>query len=151
MIVPAMSTNKVMTMIMRERNEWGKVFRFLLVGVCNTLLSAICIVFMMEILKLDYRIANATGYAAGLVLSFILNRLWTFAYPGPWIASLVRWLVVALVAFGLNFAVIVALHQFAHANKYTAQIGGVLVYTMCSFLGARFFAFRPLQLRNNKQ
>ena len=67
-----------------------QLVRFLFVGALNTTIGLACIVAAMRWLAMDYRLANAVGYAAGCVLGFVLNRTWVFGDRGPWRGSLAR-------------------------------------------------------------
>ena len=119
-----------------------QLVRFLLVGAVNTIVGVSCIFTSMWLFGIDYRWANALGYAIGFGLSFLLNRTWTFRYRGRWSGSLARWLIVSALAYGLNFLTVVFLHQNFGLGSYVVQVAGVFVYTVVAFLGARFFAFR---------
>lgn len=119
-----------------------QLFRFLAVGIVNTVAGFACIVAGMRWLALDYRVANALGYAAGCGLGFVLNRAWTFADRGPWQGSLVRWLGVAGVCWCLNLLTVIVLHDRLGVDAYVAQVGGTVVYAAATFLGGRFVAFR---------
>lgn len=121
--------------------------RFLLVGLSNTLLGFAVIIIAMRVLKCDYRIANALGYVVGWVTSFWLNRAWTFRDKSIWQPAFFRWLIVAIVSYGLNLGSIIILHRYTRVGPYAVQVGGAIVYTLASFLGARLFAFRPLASR----
>ncbi len=116
--------------------------RFLAVGVLNTAIGLACIGVAMRWLELDYRVANAVGYAAGCGVGFVLNRAWTFGDRGDWRDSLARWLGVAGACWGLNLAAVVLLHNGWGVDAYAAQLGGVAAYTGAAFLGGRFFVFR---------
>lgn len=119
-----------------------QVVRFLFVGALNTTIGLACIVAAMRWLAMDYRLANAVGYAAGCVLGFVLNRTWVFGDRGPWLGSLARWLGVVVACWGLNVVAVVLLHDGLGVDAYAAQLGGVVTYTGAAFTGGRFFAFR---------
>ncbi len=119
--------------------------RFLLVGVCNTAVGLSCIYLAMWLFSIDYRWANAFGYAVGCVVAFLLNRSWTFRSRNSWWGSLARWLIVVMVSYMLNFLTILALRQGFLINVYIAQLGGNIVYTGAAFVGSRLFAFREVR------
>lgn len=54
--------------------------RFCSVGVLNTLIGLAIIFGLMRFGGVQYVLANAIGYAIGMMLSFALNRSWTFAH-----------------------------------------------------------------------
>ena len=115
--------------------------RFLLVGVLNTGVGLACIYGAMA-LGVDYRWANALGYAVGCLVGFVGNRSWTFRHHGPWRSSLARWLLVVAAAYGVNLAAVIGLHEALGVDAYVAQLGGVILYTAVAFVGGRLFAFR---------
>lgn len=115
--------------------------RFMLVGFLNTTLGLMLILVAMRWLHLDYRLANVSGYAAGCVLSFLLNRIWTFKDGGNWQGSAVRWAFVVAICFGFNFLTVIILREWCHVDAMLAQLGGIIMYTLTSFVGGRFFAF----------
>jgi putative flippase GtrA len=95
----------------------------------------------MYAISMDYVSANVAGYSVGIIISFLLNRSWTFRHQGSWQLSLVRWMVVVSVAYSLNLVVIVRLHRALEFSTYIVQLAGIAVYTMTTFLGGRYFAF----------
>ena len=44
----------------------------------------------------------------------------------------------------LNFLVIIALHYGLMVNAYAAQLGGIVTYTVATFVGCRYVALRDL-------
>ena len=121
-----------------------QLVRFLLVGVCNTAVGLSCIYLAMWC-GIDYRWANALGYAVGCVVAFLLNRSWTFQSRDSWRGSFARWLVVVIASYVLNFLTVLILRQGLLVGVYVAQLGGVIVYTGAAFIGSRLFAFRQMR------
>jgi putative flippase GtrA len=87
--------------------------------------------------------ANACGYGVGLMTSFVLNSRWTFAYRGPRLAALIKFLMVALVAYGMNLLTVWLAIHYAGINGYVAQAMGIPPYTLTSYLASKFIVFRP--------
>lgn len=78
--------------------------RFAIVGLGATALHVLVYAGTIELLALPPLLANALGFAAGVNISFVGHRRWTFG-GGPPVAarrSLARFWSVALVGFGLN-------------------------------------------------
>ena len=119
-----------------------QLVRFLLVGGLNTGLG-LGVIYGLMWAGADYRAANATGFAVGCAVSFVLNKSWTFRHGGGWRSSLGRWLAVVALGYGLNLLVVVALHEGLGVNAYASQLGGMVAYTAVTFLGGRYFAFSP--------
>lgn len=57
--------------------RWARPFRFAAVGVANTLVD-VGVFAALVAASVPVVAANAVGYAAGTLNSFVLNRVWTF-------------------------------------------------------------------------
>jgi putative flippase GtrA len=119
----------------------GQLYRFLLVGLANTVVGLLCIWGAMRFFAFSDAAANLFGYACGLVQSFVLNRTWTFAHRGAVMRSFPRWLAVAVVAYLANLGIVLAAHRLGGVNPYLAQPLGIGAYTTIMFLGSRHFVF----------
>lgn len=123
------------------------MWKFLLVGVGNTLLSLV-LMFLLE--GLGYWPSTAIAYVAGAVMSFFLNRSFTFqsrAAFWPVCAEIRRQCGGVLpdcllhrparrpVGAGLDGAGPVWVERLA-------KVGGMGLYTVLNYFGQRFFAFR---------
>jgi putative flippase GtrA len=115
--------------------------RYLAVGFLNTFLGLIVIYFAMYSLRFGIVAANVLGYAVGVLVGFVLNRRWTFAYRGPVFAAFVKFLLVLGVAYMANLMTVLFFSAVMRCNGYLAQALGVLPYTVIGYLGSRFFAF----------
>ena len=125
----------------------GSIPKFLLVGVGNTLLSMV-LMFLLE--GLGYWPSTAIAYVAGAVMSFFLNRRFTFHSEETLGRSAVK--------FALNVAVCyVAAYALAQPaagwvlgrtglsplwQERLTKLGGMGLYTVLNYFGQRFFAFR---------
>lgn len=116
--------------------------KFLSVGVANTLIALMVIYAAKWLANVGDLAANAMGYSVGLLASFTLNSRWTFAHRGPQWPALAGFLLVSLVAYGMNvLTVMAAIHQFG-VNDYLAQALGIPPYTLTSFLASKYLVFR---------
>jgi putative flippase GtrA len=121
-----------------ERSAW----RYLVVGAGNTVVGLLVIYLGMYAFKLGDVAANALGYAVGIALGFVLNRIWTFDHRGSTLPALGRFLLVLAIAYAANLAVVVFITDHLHGNRYVAQAIGIIPYTLIGYMGSRFFAFR---------
>ena len=116
--------------------------KFLGVGVANTLVALSVIYLAKWLGGLGDAAANALGYAVGLSASFTLNRRWTFAHRGPQLPALARFLLAALVAYGMNLLTVMAAIHYGGLNAYLAQALGIPPFTLTSFLASKYLVFR---------
>lgn len=116
------------------------VVRFVLVGMVNTLVGLTLIYAAKWFLGAGDVAANAFGYSIGLLVSFTLNRAWTFAHRGHAGRAFATFLAVQCVAYGLNLVCVLGLISYG-VDSYVAQAFGIPPYTIVSYLGSRYLAF----------
>ena len=116
--------------------------RFLSVGMLNLVGGLLVIYACKWLFHAGDVAANAIGYGAGLISSFALNSRWTFSYSGPQLPALIKFLLVALVAYGMNLLTVLILIQQLELNSYLAQALGIPPYTLTTFLASKFIVFR---------
>ena len=103
-------------------------------------------------LGLSPELARPPGFIVATIVNFALNRAITFRHTGaPLMRAFLRYWLVASVGLAVNFAVysacVVLAHRFGIA--VTPAIlplfvaAGVAVSTIATFVGFRFFVFRP--------
>jgi putative flippase GtrA len=120
----------------------SELLKFIIVGAANTFVGIGVLFVTWRFLGFGHVAANATGYAVGLICSYVLNRSWTFQYNGSTARSVVRFLVVFAFAYGANLMVLLLARQAIGAASFAPQFAGAATYTVVGYIGSRFFAFR---------
>jgi putative flippase GtrA len=120
----------------------ARPIKFGLVGVGNTAFG-LTVIYLCKAAGMADVPANVAGYACGLILSFQLNKAWTFGDSG----KMRTWLAVGfagafVVAYASNLAVLVFLLNVVGLNSYLAQAMSLLVYTTVFYVFSAFFVFR---------
>jgi putative flippase GtrA len=125
------------------RDLMGLAARFGLAGLANTAIGFAII----ETLDIGFGvkpfIANACGYGIGIGVGFVLNHGFVFRYQGarPPVA---RYLVMAIVAFAANQAVLAIAHHLLGPSpmmRTLAQLAGMGTYTLLTFVLCRLWVF----------
>lgn len=118
---------------------------FLSVGLINTLVALAVILFLSEILGVNYIVANTLGYALGLMLGFGLHSKITFkdqSDAGKVKEEMTKFLVVFFVAYMIQLVgLIVLVKSIGLADEY-AQVIAIGIYAVVNFAGNRIFTFR---------
>ena len=125
----------------------ASVWRFLLVGVGNTLLS-LMLMFLLE--DLGYWPSTAIAYVAGAVMSFFLNRSFTFHSDERFWPSAVKFAVNVAVCYLLAYSLAQPIAAWVLGGtgippiwqERLAKLGGMALYTVLNYFGQRFFAFQ---------
>lgn len=131
---------------MKDKILQSSLFRFLLVGVGNTLLS---MVLMFALEGLGYWPSTAIAYVAGAVLSFFLNRRFTFRSDGDVKSSALKFAVNVAVCYVLGYGLArLAVPTPTGVTAVPAvwferlrKLVGMGLYTIFNYLGQRFFVF----------
>lgn len=146
-----------------NRNFLLQATKYGIIGIINTLLTAVTIWIMMHWVFQSGKaenvsspvmiISNIAGYIVGLVNSFVWNRTWTFHSKNRWgkefikfiIAFLLCYIPQALLVYLLNkhtgFRIDILHLTISHG--YTCQLTGIVFYTALNFLLNKYYTFRP--------
>jgi putative flippase GtrA len=119
-----------------------QVLRFAVVGVVATAVHYSILTALVEIGHVNKIVATTIGYTIGTIVSYALNRRFTFQARGtPVVASFAKYAVLYGIGAVLNAAIFGAL---VHAGLHylLAQIAATGIVLFWNFLGARFVVFR---------
>lgn len=120
----------------------SEAIRFALVGSANTAIGLLAIYASIYLFGLNALTANALGFAIGLMVSFALNRKWTFKDKQGIRKTLPKFLGSALFCYLLNLGTVYGLDRQLHAGPYLPQLFGIVVYTLSMFLTAKIYVFK---------
>ncbi|ELZ9612980.1 GtrA family protein, partial [Klebsiella pneumoniae] len=109
-----------------------QLMKYGLVGIVNTLITAV-VIFLLMHLGLGIYLSNAMGYVVGIVFSFIANTIFTFTQPIS-INRLIKFLCVCFICYVANIIVIKIFFVFMPEKIYSAQILGMFTYTITGFI-----------------
>ena len=116
--------------------------RFLLVGFFNTFLGYAVIFSCMYLTELSPEFSNILGYSIGLLVSYLLNKHYTFRSSLNWHRELIRFLLVFCIAYAANFAILIALIRLMGVHEAIGQICAGVVYVVVSYLLNKIYVFR---------
>ena len=134
---------------MMKRLTDNSFVRFLLVGVGNTLLSAVITLVLYNGLEVHPVLSSGIAYVAGAVMSFFLNRYFTFHSQERFWRSAVKFAVNVAVLWVVTTPFLQPLAARILENwmgeklaNSLALLGCMGLYTILNYFGQRFFAFR---------
>jgi putative flippase GtrA len=119
------------------------VFRFIAVGISNTLVGLSVIYLCWAVLGWSDVASNITGYVVGLAWSFGLHRRLTFRADTAVAHGLVRYVIVCLLAYGLNLQLVVWTRQLLGPDSFLPHVVGNGAYSVFVYMACRWFVFRP--------
>ncbi|MGV3488522.1 MAG: GtrA family protein [Tuberibacillus sp.] len=126
-------------------------FRFILVGVINTIVGMSAIYLLMHLFKVNYWLSTSAGTIVGACVSYILNRTFTFKSQRSVAASLPAFFFVMVICYVASYCIgreisPMVLHHMAFISKSLVQDVAVLtgagLYTIMNYFGQKLFVFQ---------
>lgn len=124
-----------------------KLIKFLLVGVLNTLVGSGIMFLLFNVFNVSYWISSACNYIAGGILSFFLNKYFTFQNTRKSFKQIFYFILTLLICYLLAYVIAKKCIYFVFVNyseKLKGNISlvcGMCLYTILNYLGQRFIVF----------
>ena len=132
--------------LVAEGGYKNQFFRFLLVGVANTALGYAIIFSCMYLAGLSPELSNAAGYMIGLLVSYFLNRYFTFRSTQRRSTEFARFLLVFLSAYAANLTVLVVLVRVLGIHAGPSQIVAGVIYIGTTYLLNKHYVFQSSEV-----
>jgi hypothetical protein len=121
--------------------------KFIVVGVINTLLGTSIMFLFYNIFHLSYWISSASNYFFGSILSYFLNKNFTFKNKVDGFRNIICFIlnisICYLVAYGIAKPVVkYVLSSFGKVTQENvAMFVGMCLFVVMNYLGQRFIVF----------
>lgn len=122
--------------------------KFILVGVINTIVGTSVMFLCYNILNLNYWISSAANYVIGSIVSYFLNKYYTFKvkkrswkYILKFVANIS---ICYLLAYGIAkpLAAQILSGMSVKIQENVAMLVGMCLFVVLNYFGQRFFAFK---------
>ena len=126
----------------------AKLLRFLIVGVVNTLVGSAIMFGLYNLAHCSYWVSSAANYVLTSILSFFLNKYFTFQNKEQSLSQVLRFVINIAVCYGLAYGIAKPLCRALLANASVSvrdnvsMLVGMVLFTGLNYLGQRFFAFK---------
>ncbi|MDR1838803.1 MAG: GtrA family protein [Treponema sp.] len=124
------------------------LLKFLLTGFANTIVGS-CLMFVLyNIGGFDYWVSSAANYVVGSVLSFFLNKYWTFQVHKWSLYMVIAFIATIAFSYFLAYKIARTALYFALAEYLkkirdnAAMFTGMCLFTGLNYIGQRFIVFR---------
>ena len=127
------------------------VIKFLAVGVVNTLVGCGTMFLLYNLAHCSYWVSSAANYIVGGIVSFFLNKYFTFQSKTWEWSQVWKFAVNVTVCYllGYGLAKPLVLHllagQAVNVQENVAMLVGMCLYTGLNYHGQRFFAFKNVE------
>jgi len=125
-----------------------KLLKFLLVGVLNTLVGDVLSFLLINLTDLNMWLATALPTVIASVMSYFLNKYFTFKNTEKGWRPALRFAINIAVCYLLAYGIAIPLMQFALSAAEPAlrdnlsKLIGMCLFVGFNYLGQRLFAFR---------
>jgi len=124
------------------------LFRFLIVGVINTVVGTAIMFGLYNLAGCSYWVSSAANYGLTSILSFFLNKYFTFQSRDWSGREVLRFALNILVCYAIAYGAAKPLVRWLLADVSTvvrdnvSMLVGMVLFTGCNYLGQRFFTFK---------
>ena len=124
-----------------------KLLKFILVGIVNTLVGTAIMFGLYNLAGCSYWVSSAANYVIGSILSYVLNKKFTFRHRGQIAQSALRFAgniaVCYLLAYGIAKPAVQAIltDETQQVKENIAMLAGMILFTGFNYLGQRYFVF----------
>lgn len=124
-----------------------KLLKFLLVGVVNTLIGSGIMFLLYNLSSAGYWVSSAVNYTAGGILSYFLNKHFTFKNKDRSRKQILVFILNTVVCYALAYGLAKPAAMYllkAYSVKIRENAGlfaGMCLYTVLGYLGQRIFVF----------
>ena len=120
----------------------AQIRRFLVTGAASTAVNYLCF-YGLFALGAHYLAASSTGYVAGMVVGYALNRSWTFSVDRPMHGrEFALYLLTYGLSLGLNLGALRLLVAIGGISPLVANVAALALSTTTNFLGCKLVVFR---------
>ena len=123
-------------------------FKFIIVGIINTIFGTTIMFVCYNVFHLCYWLSSGANYFFGSILSFVLNKYFTFQNKEKSLSQVVRFIINILLCYLVAYGVAKPVTLLILANyplkvqENIAMVVGMCFFVWLNYLGQRFFAFR---------
>ena len=133
-------------------------WKFILVGVINTLFGAGIMFLFYNVFGFSYWVSSASNYFFGSILSFFLNKHFTFENKDKSFAVVWKFTLNILLCYGIAYglakplarAILAGTSVTLKLQENIAMLVGMCLFVALNYLGQRFFAFAKKQEDGDK-
>lgn len=124
------------------------MLKFILVGIANTVVGMGIMFIFYNVFHFSYWVSSASNYIFGSILSYFLNKYFTFQNKSKSFSTVIKFVINITVCYLIAYAVakplaIWAFHNFdSHVQNNVAMLAGSVFFVVLNYLGQRFWAFK---------
>ncbi len=122
--------------------------KFILVGVANTVFGTAIMFILYNVFGVNYWVSSASNYVCGSILSYFLNKFFTFRSTEKGFGVIIRFVVNITLCYLIAYGAAKPLIRYILSGMGTriqdnvAMLAGMGLFVILNYFGQRFFAFK---------
>ena len=123
------------------------LIKSVMVGIVNTLFGSAIMFAMYNLIGCSYWVSSAANYIFGSILSFFLNKHFTFQNQSKGIGVVIKFTVNIIVCYLLAYGIAKPAVRFLlegsslKVQDNLSMLAGMVLFVGFNYIGQRFFAF----------
>ena len=123
-------------------------WKFILVGIINTLFGTAVMFICYNVFHLSYWVSSASNYIFGSILSYFLNKRFTFQNNDRSVKAILKFVINISVCYLLAYGIARPLIMQGLSNSSEtfqdniAMFLGMCLFVVLNYTGQRFFVFK---------
>lgn len=132
-----------------RRNSLNQIIRYAFVGLISNS-TIFCLYLTITYNNVDPKIAMTLVYSIGTIIGFFGNRKLTFSHDGNVVYSALRYLLVHLLGYFLNFFILFAfVDHLGYPHQWIQAISVIIVATFLFIVYKNFVFKKEITLQKN--
>lgn len=125
------------------------LIRFIIVGIVNTVVGSCLMFILYNAAGFNYWVSSAANYIFGSILSFFLNKYFTFRIK-QWSAFMIFSFIANIaICYGIAYGIAKpAMNYFLRSNTQRIRENAALFTGMCLFTGFNYLGQRLVVFRS---
>lgn len=125
-------------------------FKFIITGIINTFVGTGIMFALYNLFHCSYWLSSIMNYVIGSIVSFLLNKYWTFKSNLFSIKEVIYFIVniavCFIIAYGAAklFAMYLLSDYSVRVQENVAMFIGMVIFTLLNYLSQRFIVFKKV-------
>ena len=122
--------------------------KFAIVGVANTIFGTAVMFVFYNVFHFSYWISSAANYILGRILSYFLNKYFTFISKVKSFKSILRFVINITLCYFIAYGVakplvrIILVSATVSLQDNASMLVGMCLFVLLNYIGQRFFVFK---------
>ena len=122
--------------------------RFIIVGVVNTIVGTGTMFVLYNVFGCSYWVSSAYNYIVGSIVSYFLNKYFTFKNKKKSVLQVVFFIINISVCYFIAYGVAKPITEFFMTGASTkiqenvAMLAGMCIFVVLNYFGQKIFVFK---------